>query len=272
MRVEVRHLTRFRFSEAASYSIHQCRLTPRPGEGQRVLHWEIKSPGRGRDWEDGYGNTLRSFAVTEPHEQIEVLAHGVFEWMREGPEYLRHNEPELLPPAYWLRNHGLATHEKTIEAFVIDLADKSDHPDDRVPLLHELMTRIADRVDYRSGATDVNDSAAEVLERRAGVCQDHAHLFVACCRAMGIPARYVSGYLRVHDKLRGGKVSHAWAEAHVPHLGWIGFDASNGICPTGDYMKLAVGLDYAEAAPITGRRVGGGESAMDVEVAVRVVG
>lgn len=272
MRIEVRHLTRFRFAEPASYSIHQCRLTPRPGEGQRIVQWEVRTPGRPRDWHDGYGNALRSFAVTEPHREIEVLVHGVFESIEGSSAYLRADEPESLPPGYWLANRGLARHDEAIAGFVGDLAGRAGDANDLVPLLHALMTRIAGHIEYRWGVTDVGVGAAEVLARRAGVCQDHAHLFIACCRAIGVPARYVSGYLRVHDQLHAGMGSHAWAEAYVPHLGWLGFDAANGICPTGDYLKLAVGLDYTEAAPITGRRVGGADAGMDVEVAVRVVG
>jgi transglutaminase-like putative cysteine protease len=268
VRIEVFHRTHFRFAGQSGLSTHQCRLTPLPGLGQRVVQWDIRTPGRARDWTDGYGNTVRAFAVTGAHEAVEIVAQGVFEWMEGGPAYLAHSDPEPLPPVYWLRNHGLARYDASIEAFVKDLRPRTSAPDGRLPLLHELMRRIAGRVKYTVGATDVEVGAAEALKRGAGVCQDHAHLFAACCRALGIPARYVSGYMRVHDELRG-PTSHAWAEAYVPALGFVGFDPANGICPTGEYLKLAVGLDYREAAPVTGRRLGGGDATMTVEVQVR---
>ena len=141
-----------------------------------------------------------------------------------------------------------------------------------MPLLHGLMRRLSERMEYRVGATTVDASAAEALARGAGVCQDFAHLFVACCRALGIPARYASGCLNQKGAMHVGRLGHAWAEAHVPDLGWIGFDPANCICATGEYLKLAIGLDYAEAAPVTGRRIGGGEAAMEVDVQVRQVG
>jgi transglutaminase-like putative cysteine protease len=269
MRYEVRHVTRFRFEEPCSYSIHQSRLTPRPGESQRLLSWEVRTPGRGRDWRDGYGNLVRVFSLVEPHQEIEIAAQGVFEWIESGQDYLVFSEPESLPPGYWLRNHGLARHETTIDALVADLKDQSEKPDERVPLLHELMRRVAGRLEYRVGATTVDASAAEALERGAGVCQDFAHLYVACCRALGIPARYASGCLKQDGTPHVSRLGHAWAEAFVPNLGWLGFDSANGICATGEYLKLGVGLDYAEAAPVTGRRIGGGEAAMDVDVQVR---
>jgi transglutaminase-like putative cysteine protease len=272
MRLEVQHVTKFRFEEPCGHSIHQCRLTPRPGESQRLLSWEVRTPGRGRDWSDGYGNHVRTFSLIEPHREIEIVARGVFEWIDGSQDSLIFNEPEALPPGYWLRNHGLAKHEASIDAFVADLKDRAAREAERMPLLHGLMRRLAERMEYRVGATTVDVSAAEALERGAGVCQDFAHLFVACCRALGIPARYASGCLNQTRATHVGRLGHAWAEAYVPDRGWFGFDPANGICATGEYLKLGIGLDYAEAAPVTGRRIGGGAATMEVDVQVRQVG
>jgi len=272
MRFEVQHRTVFRFAEPCGYSMHNCRLTPRLGDTQRLLSWDIRVPGKARDWSDGYGNRVRSFSLTHPHESVEIVARGQFEWIDRGDTYLANNGAEPLPPVYWLRNHGLATHDAAIDAFVADLKPRAGDPGARVALLHDLTRRLTDKVAYRVGATTVDASAAEALQRKAGVCQDFAHLFIACCRALGVPARYASGCLQAEAVEHVGRNGHAWAEAHVPDLGWIGFDAANGVCATGAYLKLAVGLDYAEAAPITGRRIGGGEAAMDVDVTVRPIG
>lgn len=272
MRLEVQHVTTFRFEEPCGYSIHQCHLTPRLGDSQRLLSWEVRTPGRGRDWVDGYGNHVRTFSLIEPHSELVLSARGVFEWIEGGRDSLVFNEAEALPPGYWLRNHGLATHEATIDAFVAGWKDRAAGEGDRMKLLRELMQHLRKHMEYRVGATTVDASAAEALARGAGVSQDFAHLFVACCRALGIPARYASGCLNQKDTMHVSRRGHAWGEAFVPETGWIGFDPANGVCVTGEYLKLGVGLDYAEAAPVTGRRFGGGEATMEVDVQVRPVG
>ena len=114
-------------------------------------------------------------------------------------------------------------------------------------------------------------TALEALARGAGVAQDDAHVFIACCRRLGVPARYVSGYLRNDDpELHVGRTSHSWAEAWVPGLEWVGFDPANNISPRGDSLRVAIGLDYRDAAPVSGRRVGFGDARMSVDAEVRL--
>ena len=140
-------------------------------------------------------------------------------------------------------------------------------------VLHELMKRVGERIAYKTGVSTVDTTAAEALKRGAGVAQDNAHVFIAACRRLGVPARYVSGYLRNDDpELHVGRTSHSWAEAWVPGLDWVGFDPANGISPRGDSLRVAVGLDYRDAAPVSGRRVGFGDAKMTVEAAIRVGG
>ena len=116
--------------------------------------------------------------------------------------------------------------------------------------LHEVMARVGKRIAYKTGVSTVDTTAVEALERGAGVAQDTAHVFIAACRRLGVPARYVSGYLRNDDpELHVGRTSHSWAEAWVPGLDWVGFDPANGISPRGDSLRVAVGLDYHDAAP-----------------------
>jgi transglutaminase-like putative cysteine protease len=133
------------------------------------------------------------------------------------------------------------------------------------------MKRVGERVTYRTGVSTVDTTAAEALKRGAGVAQDAAHVFIAACRRLGVPARYVSGYLRNDDALHVGRTSHSWAEAWVPGLDWVGFDPANGISPRGDSLRVAVGLDYRDAAPVSGRRIGFGDAKMTVEASIRVV-
>ncbi len=130
------------------------------------------------------------------------------------------------------------------------------------------MAEIRSRIAYEIGATDAHTTAAEALADGKGVCQDHAHAMLSVVRSLGIPARYVTGYL-VTDGDTPATASHAWAEALVPDLGWVGFDAANGKCPTDDYVRVATGLDAQGVVPVRGSRRGGVAESMTVAVKVQ---
>ncbi|HYD08092.1 MAG TPA: transglutaminase family protein, partial [Reyranella sp.] len=177
-----------------------------------------------------------------------------------------------LPPPFWLRNTGMARHDSSFDPLIDGLAEGAAEPTQRVMALHELMKRVDERIAYRTGVSTVETTAVEALARGAGVAQDATHVFIAACRRLGVPARYVSGYLRNDDPaLHVGRCSHSWAEAWVEGLEWVGFDPANGISPRGDSLRVAVGLDYRDAAPVSGRRVGFGDARMTVEATVRAV-
>ncbi len=178
----------------------------------------------------------------------------------------------MLPPPFWLRNTGLARHDASFDSVIEGLAGRAADPQQQVAALHQIMERLGKRITYKAGVSTVDTTAAEALARGAGVAQDHAHAFIASCRRLGVPARYVSGYLRNDTpELHVGRTSHSWAEAWVAGLEWVGFDPANGISPRGDSLRVAVGLDYRDAAPVSGRRVGFGEAAMTVDAAVTAV-
>jgi transglutaminase-like putative cysteine protease len=138
---------------------------------------------------------------------------------------------------------------------------------DPVARLHAISQAVLGAVAYRAGFTDVTTGAEAVLAARQGVCQDHAHVFIAALRVIGVPARYVGGYLLMDDST-DQSAGHAWAEAHVTGLGWVGFDISNGISPDARYVRVSTGRDYREAAPVTGIRFGGVPEKMQVALAV----
>ena len=139
--------------------------------------------------------------------------------------------------------------------------------DDPVATLHRLSAKILEDIPYQPGHTDVETVAEEALGAGRGVCQDHAQIFVGCARMLGVPARYVSGYLMMNDRIEQ-EAGHAWTEAYVDGLGWVGFDVSNGISPDSRYVRVATGRDYREAAPLTGISYGGRDHAMHVRLAV----
>jgi transglutaminase-like putative cysteine protease len=133
--------------------------------------------------------------------------------------------------------------------------------------LHALAIRIRELIEFEVGASHPGWSAEDAIEAKRGVCQDHTHVFLAAARRMGIAARYVSGYLMLNDRTTQDAM-HAWAEAHVDGLGWVGFDVANGISPDSRYVRVATGLDYSEAAPISGTRIGGAGEILDVSIDV----
>jgi transglutaminase-like putative cysteine protease len=175
---------------------------------------------------------------------------------------------EPLPPAFYLRSTPLTVADGAIEA----LAAENGHGKSTIERLHRLMIAVRERVDYRLGATDVATTAAEALARGVGVCQDHSHIFIAAARHHGIPARYVGGYLWTGVETQEYSASHAWVEAYVQDLGWVGFDAANGICTTDAHARVAIGLDYLGAAPVRGTRYGGGAETLTVAVKVEQAG
>ena len=146
----------------------------------------------------------------------------------------------------------------------VQVAGAADQP---LPALHALSEAVLEAVAYESGRTDASTSAEAALAAGHGVCQDHAHIFIGAARMLGVPARYVSGYLLM-DGMIDQQAGHAWAEAHVAGLGWVGFDVSNAICPDARYVRVAVGADYGDAAPITGVTLGHGAAELTVEVSV----
>ena len=270
MRLSVHHATRFQFDQPSGHSIHDVRLTPKPATGQRLISWRIDGPGKRSEWLDGHGNQVTTFSVAQQHDSVEIVVHGIYDYLG-ADQWLRYADPPTLPAPFWLRRSSLAGHDASFDPLIAGLSEKADEPTQRVAALHELMARVCRRIAYKTGVSTVDTTAAEALARGAGVAQDQAHVFIACCRRLGVPARYVSGYLRNDDpELHVGRTSHSWAEAWVPGLEWVGFDPANNISPHGDSLRLAVGLDYHDAAPVSGRRVGFGGAKMTVDASVRV--
>ncbi len=263
MLISIEHTTRYHYTSEASYSIQSLRLTPCSFEGQRAIDWQIVSHPTGRltETRDGFGNALHLLTVEGPHRMVEITARGHVEV--EDRAGLVRGLAETVPLRVYLRRTALTAPDAAIEALVTPIP-----PGGTVPWLHDLMARIRGKVEYRTDVTGAETTASEALASGQGVCQDHAHIFIAAARVAGIPARYVTGYLL----MEAGPVEpahHAWAEAWVDGLGWIGFDVANLICPTDRYVRLAAALDATYAAPIRGSRRGGGDESLEVHVQVQ---
>ena len=168
-------------------------------------------------------------------------------------------------PTWYFQNQTLLTDLGTLSGnFTIELeADVGS-----VGWLHALSAKIKDKVQYKIAETEAHSSALKAVQKGLGVCQDHAHIFIGCCRSVGIPSRYISGYLLLDD-IEHQTAMHAWAEAFVPSLGWVGFDVSNGVSPDSKYVRIAQGRDYKDVAPIKGTIFGGLEEVMSVNLMVQ---
>lgn len=263
MQLHIRHETCYAYEETVSYSIQSLKLTPRPEPGQRVLSWRIAAPGERLEQVDPYGNVTHIVTMEVPHRELRIVVEGVAEI---APDDARGRvmpplEGELSRLAF-LSSTALTRPNATVR----DIARRhlGAHPASPSTLL-DLVAGVRDAVEYQPGITDVSHSAAEALELGFGVCQDQAHVYVACCRAAGIPARYVSGYL--YTGTNGEVASHAWADAWLgDDSGWLSLDVTHGAEAGAAHCRLAVGRDYLDAAPVRGVRRGGGREHLSVAV------
>ena len=259
MQVRISHRTTYRYQEPVKYTAQTLRLTPRRDGEQHTLTWSIQAPGRRAEQVDAHGNITHLLTLEEPHRQISIVVTGIVEITRVR-DVLR--EQSTLSPLAYLAPTALTA----ASARIVGLArDHLSGPGPLRPRLYDLAAGVCAGVRYQPGTTKVEDPAATALERGEGVCQDQAHVLIACCRAMGIPARYVSGYLCSGHA--GETASHAWVEAWLSEeQGWHGIDVTH-VEPAGaGHCRLAVGRDYLDAAPVRGVRRGGGPEVMDVSV------
>ena len=263
MRISIGHVSRYSYGAPVHYSIQTLRLTPPSFVGQRVIEWNITAPGikNARAFRDGFGNLAHVVSFSGAHDESVTIAKGVIE--TEDKAGLVGGLQEVAPVRVYLRDTALARAGDAIR----ELAHRAC-PAPTIDGMHRLMHAVRDAVDYEIGATTQHTDAETVLKTGRGVCQDHAHVFIAAARALYVPARYVNGYF-----LAGGdepaEAHHAWAEVWMDGLGWVGFDCANRMCPTDHYVRLVTGLDAASAAPIRGMRRGGAQEGLDVIVEVQ---
>ena len=260
MIIRVEHQTSYAYSQPLVASTQYLRMTPVSGRTQAVESWKLSCPGAvTHEWYDQYGNCCHTLTVAQPVSELSIGVSGLVRTRdTHGIVGLAQHE---LPLGLYLRETSYTAAPASIRDFAA--AHSKAIASDLIAGLHGIMLDIAAKVAYQKGETHVHTTGAEALEQGAGVCQDHAHIFCAVCRVLGVPARYVSGYL-AHDEHAS---SHAWAEAYVQDLGWVSFDPSNRTCATEAYIRTATGLDYAEAGPIRGVRSGGGRETMTFSVA-----
>ena len=246
MRLSVRHATRYAYDPPALRADLRLRLFPSRFDGQKRGRWTVSVNGAEVRplFVNAYGDEETVWRTDQEQALIEIVAEGVVE-TSDAAGVMR-GLGDQSRPAVFLRETKLTAPSREI----LELA-RASAAGTVLDTLHELSQNVRTAVDYVQNVTDANTSAADVLKNgKGGVCQDHAHVFIAAARLADIPARYVAGYLS--PGLVGRQESHAWAEAYVPDLGWVGFDPSNRQSPTDAYIRLCSGLDAADAAPLRG--------------------
>ena len=266
MRIRISHLTSYAYGTPANSVIQMLRLTPRNHDGQYVARWriDVSTDCRLDPHEDAFGNLTHAFSTEGPFSELAVTVEGEVE-TRDTQGIMR-GTVERFPPSLYLRTTALTTPDAGIAAFAAASRDATDG--NVLNLLHHMLERLHDDVAYDTDPTHAATTAAEAFALKRGVCQDLTHIFIAAARSLAIPARYVGGYFHRDDGVDEQEAGHAWAEAFVPGLGWVAFDAANGLCATDAHVRVAVGLDYLGAAPLRGTRYGGGDEVMSVKVRV----
>jgi len=269
MRLRISHSTTYRYEPAATGVIQILRLTPGSHDGQYVAEWQIdvSTDSRLDMHEDAFGNVTHVM-THGAIERLTITVGGLIETHDTGG-VLRGTD-ERFPPSLFLRSTMMTTVNPAMEAFARALRAESE--DDTLGFLHVLMTQVNEHMTFDEDPTNSGTSAVEAFALKRGVCQDYAHIFIACARAGGVPARFVSGHFLRSDGTVNQAAGHAWAEAFVPGLGWVGFDPANCVCTTEAHARVAIGLDYLGAAPVRGTRYGGGTETLTVSVKVDQAG
>lgn len=263
MKLKISHSNTYSYDAPVNYALQQVRLMPVNNIQQTVQNWDIEIEGGKKElsFDDHHGNRTFTVSLNPGNSSIIVKASGTVE---------THDSSGILGfvhgclPLWHFRQFtkrtkpgkGIRTLSKIIDA------------NDQLSSLHELSREILSIASYQKGQTFVDTIAEDALSLGSGVCQDHSQIFISAARQAGIPARYVSGYLMMNDRIEQ-EATHAWAEAYIDKLGWVGFDVSNGISPDERYVRIATGLDSKGASPISGIRLGSAVESMIVTLQIQ---
>ncbi len=279
MHYSIRHLTKFRYSSAISESVMEVRMQPRTEGGQHCTWFDLAVKPRAilTSYRDHLGNSIHHFDVPSHHANLAIKAEAVVEI---APQVL----PESLAADAWSDLDALVaqgdywemlmpSHFATPTEPLRKLAQELNvcRRDDPLSLLREVTAALRDAFEYAPQSTEVDSPIDVALKERRGVCQDFAHIMTTMVRELRIPCRYVSGYLfhRAEDQDRSAEdATHAWVEALMPGLGWVGFDPTNNLIANQRHIRVAIGRDYSDVPPTRG--VFKGEAKSELSVAVQV--
>lgn len=263
MQLSIRHETVYRYTAPLAYTIQQLRLSPRTEPHQHILSWHIETTGKRHPFIDAFGNISHMLTISNTHQEVRIVAYGTVDIAPLDQGVLQGKE--ILSPLLFTMPTRLTEATPAVIDFASQHLRQGTHCNDFLMLAHA----IRDTVSYQSGATAVTSTAHDALSLGQGVCQDHAHLFLACCHIRDIPARYVSGYIDPGNTAHGE--SHAWVDVWIEQsgsCGWVSIDVTHARFASESHCRLAIGRDYDSAAPVRGVRHGGGTESLNVEVKV----
>lgn len=281
-RVQVVHRTSYQYAKDVERSAHLLRLFPAHDRLQRLIDCEVTSsvPGQQRDFEDVFGNRVRRLLLDTPYKRLEFEARSTVELLDVDPLDFRPLRVRSTIPLVWmpwqrsvLQPYLLPpelpeTELAELTEYAMSFAQRNDH--DVLDMLLDLNHTIYSEYAYVQGVTNLHTTPFDVYVNRRGVCQDFANLFICLARLLGVPARYVCGYLYTgadHQNRAQADASHAWVQVYLPEVGWKGFDPTNGVLTQTDHLRVAVGRNYVDATPTSGTLfVGGGAEKLEVEV------
>jgi transglutaminase-like putative cysteine protease len=282
MKLQATHTTRYLYSGVVSTCHSAAHLTPRSCPGQTVLDYQLSiepAPDFSASHTDYFGNPVTIFSISQPHRELTITSRCAVDLTPSGTPSLqlsppweevreqahRRALPDNFEPSQFLFESPLVT---LGEPFACYGAASFEAGRPILDAANDLSRRIFEEFQYDKRATTISTPIDEVLQSRHGVCQDFAHLMIACLRSLKLPARYVSGYLRSDASLTGAEASHAWVSVWCPVLGWQGFDPTNDTMPSSHHVTLAWGRDYSDVTPVKGVALGGGEHVISVSVDV----
>ncbi|MEO8204368.1 MAG: transglutaminase family protein [Betaproteobacteria bacterium] len=263
MKLSIQHETIYTYDAPVRSSTQYLRLTPRDTLRHKVLQWELDTPRAATQTHDGYGNTLHVLTLDKAVREIRIRAHGVVEAVELAGEQGGAALGELSPLVF-LRPTAITRADASLTAF----AGPFRRQGAVLTGLRELAVAITKRMPASDEATEP-PTAADAFAACKGSARDHVHVFIACCRHLGVPARYVSGYVLTHGKGEPSIAGHAWAEAWIVDR-WRSFDLGNSRSTGAEHIEIAIGADYFDACPIRGVRTGGGLETMQARAKVTV--
>lgn len=291
MDFRITHRTTYEYAQPVSVSHHAARLQPRNEQAQKCVEHRLTidpPPALAKTHTDYFGNAARMFSIQRLHQRLDVLAESVVRVSARTPPELALSPPWKEAQARFrdpVSPLDAGPYEFCLESpLVMARPEFADYArasfSEHAPLLvgaRDLTRRIHDDFVYDPKATDVATPLGQVWERRRGVCQDFAHTAIACLRSLGLPARYMSGYLRTvppagQARLVGCDASHAWFSVYCPRNGWVDFDPTNDLLPSDEHVTVAIGRDFSDVSPLSGILTGGGEHEVSVAVDVEPLG
>ncbi|PHY13554.1 transglutaminase [Caulobacter sp. B11] len=283
MLLEIRHVTQYHYERPVRESLMELWMQPQKGARQRLVSFDLDIDPAAQvfSYADSFGNAVYHFDVPQPHDKLTIIARSAVETEApaELPLHLDMGEWDRMKSEFvrgecfdFLRPHGFVRTTEMLERFIVDHDLDALRRQDPLSALRRLNETLYQAFDYEPGVTDADSPIDLALEARRGVCQDFAHIMLAICRAWGLPARYVSGYLFT-DRDAGDRsdpdATHAWVEVFLPSLRWVGFDPTNNMLTGERHVAVAVGRDYGDVTPSRGVYKGDSDSQLAVGVSVR---